>query len=453
MMLLAFALRAGLPLLAFLSTGDRMVFHSLDTDGYTGLASSLVQTGRFTLGGLPEIIRTPGYPMLLVLGTLLGSVETVAVALQVALSCATVYLVYLIGLRLFGSGRTATIGALLYAIEPLSLLFTSKLLTETLFTALTTLFLYFLLRYLDGRSLPALAAAALTLAGTAFVRPIIYYFPILAALLLLWAAGRRGRRQIPAGIASAGLFLLLSVGPLALWQARNAAETGYSGFAAISDINWYFYQGASVAAAKQHVPYYTVQAAWGYSDPAVYDRAHPEQHGWSDAQIYDYMGSEGRRIVLQNLPTYAPIHVIGMLKTLLNPGGVEYLKLFDAYPAAGGDFGVAVNAGLGESLGYLWRENRLLLILDLGFGALLVVYLLAALTALIARANWNLRVASLFALGLYLLVMSGGPQSLSRFRHPIMPLICVLAGYGIAVWLRRLRNAAPRRTPEHTVLQ
>jgi hypothetical protein len=34
----------------------------------------------------------------------------------------------------------------------------------------------------------------------------------------------------------------------------------------------------------------------------------------------------------------------------------------------------------------------------------------------------------------YYVVISGGPAGDSRFRVPIMPIICVLSGYGFTLW-------------------
>ncbi len=41
----------------------------------------------------------------------------------------------------------------------------------------------------------------------------------------------------------------------------------------------------------------------------------------------------------------------------------------------------------------------------------------------------------------YFLVISGGPAAAGRFRHPIMPLICLLAGN--AVTLRTVESFRP----------
>jgi hypothetical protein len=38
---------------------------------------------------------------------------------------------------------------------------------------------------------------------------------------------------------------------------------------------------------------------------------------------------------------------------------------------------------------------------------------------------------ALVALMAYFVAVSGGPHGYSRFRHPAMPFLCVLAGFGL----------------------
>ncbi|HEX8230252.1 MAG TPA: glycosyltransferase family 39 protein [Chloroflexia bacterium] len=445
-LLLAFGLRALLAIMALLvSGGDITAFHTLDTGSYIQAAQAWAATGRFAINGLPEIIRTPGYPLLLLPGAWLGHLELVAVGLQVLISCFTVYLVYRVGLLLFKSERIVTVCALLYAVEPLSILFTTRILTETLFTFLVALFLYLFLSYLERRALAYLVASALVLAATAYVRPISLYLPLLLApVLLTWVVSRG--RQLFLAVGLTALFLSVSLGAVRLWEWRNETQAAYHGFSAISDINWYFYQGASVTASHRGVPYYVVQDELGYSDLEVYFRQHPEQRAWRPGSVYEYMGSEGRKAVLADLPAYSRIHFTGVLKTLTNPGGVEYLLLLKLYEGSG--FGIAVNAGMGETLRYLLIENPLLLLVNLLFGGLLAVYLLGSLLALSAREARSAMLLVVVLVAAYLVFMSGGPQSLSRFRHPVMPELCVLAGYTLAVlvprWVGRRRGRRAR---------
>jgi Dolichyl-phosphate-mannose-protein mannosyltransferase len=84
---------------------------------------------------VPEILRTPGYPLLLIPGLLLDRLELVTISLQIMLTCLTMYMVYRIAQLLFECENAAIVAAALFAIEPVSILCTSKVVTDTLFCA------------------------------------------------------------------------------------------------------------------------------------------------------------------------------------------------------------------------------------------------------------------------------------------------------------------------------
>jgi Gpi18-like mannosyltransferase len=62
--------------------------------------------------------------LLVIPGLLLDRLELVTILLQVVLSCFTVYMVYRTAKLLFKHQRVAIIAAVLYAIEPLSIMYT-----------------------------------------------------------------------------------------------------------------------------------------------------------------------------------------------------------------------------------------------------------------------------------------------------------------------------------------
>src|SRR5262249_16928323 len=150
--------------------------------------------------------------------------------LQILLSCFTVYMVYQTAHLLFSSERIALTAAALYAIEPLSVLYTGLIVTETLFTALVMLWLYLLLRYLIRPTLSDLLFSGILLAGSVYVRPIGYFLPvIIASGLLAWILliTQQNKRRLIAHVVA---FVIVSLGLTALWQVRNGEETGYFGF-------------------------------------------------------------------------------------------------------------------------------------------------------------------------------------------------------------------------------
>jgi len=71
-LVLALSLRAALPILVYLHTRETDGFYAPDTESYLKPAQELINHNRFYSDGTPEIIRTPGYPLLLTLGLALN---------------------------------------------------------------------------------------------------------------------------------------------------------------------------------------------------------------------------------------------------------------------------------------------------------------------------------------------------------------------------------------------
>jgi 4-amino-4-deoxy-L-arabinose transferase-like glycosyltransferase len=439
---LALGLRLLLLLAVLAVTADWAAFSAPDSRDYLALAEGLARRGSFAKGDTPEIIRTPGYPTALVPGVHLGYPVATALLLQAVLGCATLVLVHRIAWLLFRRRTVAALAALLYAVEPLSILYTNKLLTETLFTFLAMAFVLGLLRHLRSGGWWPLVWGAAALAAAIYVRPIAYPLAGLAFVGLVARAGvRRRERAVGVGQALAfGLVVLLCVLP---WHLRNRRVAGYRGFSGISAVNLYFYHAAAVTAAVEGRPYYQVQREWGYHDDAAYLRRHPDQAGLSRAQRLDSLATAGKEILLEHPRVAAANHAQGMLRMLLDPGAVDYLKLFNLYPTSGGLLGVVVDRGLAETARMLLRERPLVFWSTLALGLLLGGYLLLALVGLFRLgAAGRAPGVAVVLVALYFLVISGGPQAECRFRHPIMPLICVFAAAGAAGRTRpRAENA------------
>jgi hypothetical protein len=428
---LAFLLRALLPGLAYLHSGDSNVFFTPDTQTYVVPAQELMSHHRFFANGAPEITRTPGYPLFLIPGLFLGHLVPITIFLQILLSCFTVYLVYRTALLVFGSQMMALAAAALYAVEPLSVLFTGVILSETLFTALSMLWVYFLLRYLSRPTLGDLLLSGAFLAGSVYVRPIGYWLPLIIASGLsarIVMNNSRDKRRLLAHLFG---FLMVCLGLMVPWQIRNRRETGYSGFSAVAPYYMYFYDAASVLAAREGLPYYQVQQRLGYDDEHRYFSLHPEQQSWPIDQRLNYMNDEARHILLSSPLTYARIHLEGVVRVMLDPGAVDYLKFFNLYPKRGGLLGKVVDVGVPRLVGVLFVEHplvfwssALLLLLELPYLAF------ACLVFFFPPLIRQPRVIAIIAAAAYLVVMAGGPAAQERFRHPVMAIICVLAGYG-----------------------
>ncbi|HUY88628.1 MAG TPA: glycosyltransferase family 39 protein [Pirellulales bacterium] len=423
-----------------------------DSPSYIRAAEALVETGRFGKSGEPELVRAPGYSLLLTVGVWLGRVDAATIALQIGLGCLTAWLLYRIGLVVFERADCALAAALLYACEPLSALYASKLLSETLFTTTIAAAMLFALRFIRGQATLDLCLSAALVAGAAFVRPIAYFLPFaLAALYVFWLwKGSESKQRL---LLQTLAFVCLAFGPLVVWQARNYAVAGYPRFSAISDINLYFYQAAGALSAEREAPVREVQRELGYGDERAYLRLHPEQRSWSQAERLEFLHDEAVSIIREHPGAMLRAHLAGIRDMLTDPGTNAYLHFFRIDESQkrpqprGGD------ASIWSRLRRAFREKPRTATVHTSLSAILFGYYALAIWGAICCRFWrNARLAFVLAVGCYLLALSGGPAAYHRFRLPLVPVVCLLAGCGLAaLWSSRKRApcvAAPNNPSE-----
>ena len=226
------------------------------------------------------------------------------------------------------------------------------------------------------------------------------------------------------------MFWVACMAPLVAWQVRNYVQTGYSGYAAVADFNLYFFHGASVLAHERGQPIATVQAEMGLSAPDPFQRYHPELPPGDQAAMFHYMHAEGMRLIRNDPWTFAKIYLRGVANLVFNPGASEVLASLHVpidrpeRPVNLGLLGIARH--MHATAPRLFYSNLFLL------PPLAAAYLTAVLglASQLRRLSW--RLVALATMALYFLAVSGGAQCVSRLRHPVMPLVFVLSGIGIA---------------------
>jgi hypothetical protein len=419
----AVAVRLLLWVVALARTGTGVIAGG-DSASYLEPGLNLLLRGRFSTGGLPEIGRTPGYALFVAATS--GWGPAIAALVQVALSVVCVYLGWRLAKTVFGDCRIATCAGWLMAFEPVSIVYSVRLLSETLFVAVLLLSLERLVFFLQSRSLRALAWGGVWLAVAAFVRPVAYYLAFAGALWVLVACWRDHalRWKAPA------LLLAVTLPWLAAWQGRNYAETGFAGFSSIQVRNLYFYNAASVSARTEGREFVQVQRSFGYPDEASYSAAHPEQKGWSEAQRLIFMKGEARRILTAHWTWALRDQVTGSAVVLLTPCAADLLEL------VGLDGGRAparvVSTGILAGAARIANGNRVrvisMVLLELW---LVTLYCAAARGVLRGGAKPSVLVL-LIVTCMYFAVVSGGVAAVGRYRISIMPVVCVLAAAGVS---------------------
>src|SRR5215510_5803520 len=307
-------------------------FFEADSNYYVQLAQNMLH-GSFTSAGLPEIFRTPGYPLLLIPAVAFHHPVMIALAENFLLCTASAWLIWRIASDLFPDPAAGFWASLLYCFEPIGLLFSEKLMTETLFTTLLLVFFWMLLRGLRGPAYRNLALAALVLGCATYVRPVTTYLSLaFVPLLLLFPRGLSGIKRV----CRALLFVVIFVLSLAPWIIRNAVAADYAGFSSTGDTDLYFYCAAGVQAQLEHKNLVQEQTEMGYNSEQQYFRLHPEQRNWSPGQSARFFRSEGKKLLSRHLLTYAGLHGRGCFIVMFDPGITDVLKVVRLYPESGG---------------------------------------------------------------------------------------------------------------------
>src|SRR3569623_1967801 len=462
---LAFGLRYLIPLLGWMFVAPALLVREPDSASYLRAAEELDSAATFGRPGAPDLVRTPGYPLFLIPGLHFNHVDLATIVLQIGLGCITTLLVYRLGVLICNRHDCAIAGALLYACEPVSALYCSKLLTETLFTALLMRSLERLGSWVRWPRWSSLLAAAATLAAAMYARPIAYILPCVLSCILVATLWKHwpSRRQL---LFRAAAFLLLSMAPAWAWQARNYIAARYPYFSTISYFNLFYYEAAAVLAERRGMPLEEMQQELGYFDDAVYLKRHPEQNSWSQARRYEFLGQEARRIIGEHPALMLQIHGRGMIAVLADPGVSAYLGFFrldkehtelaptlqpTAAERAANEAEQPVPTSFFARLRRVIAKKPLVIAVYAVLSLAWLIYAVLALRGLLLKQVWKSPTSLLcLSTAATLIVLSGGPAGYHRLRLPALPVICLLGGFGAAslnraiVWIHARRSSAAR---------
>ena len=395
---LAAALRLGVFLVA-VSHPQR--FYSLDDRDYIGLATHL-HAGYLTGSGFwfdAGLRRPPVYP-LVIRGVydVFGRHYAPVIVLQLAIGIATVGLVYWLA-RLFLTTRAALVAALLLAIDPASIVFTNQLLTETLFAFLLTLATTLIVLARRRGEPWLIAAAGLVLGLAVLTRPVAQYLPlVLVPLLLLLPAGGRRRTSL---VLSAALVFGFAI-PVGGWLIRNHARTSVATISTIDGYDMLHYRAVGALVESGMTP----SDARGLTDKELAPLVHG---GDNAAEVSRIQLRLGLRIVRAHPVDAAKSWARGIGKLLVGPARSETSILLTGRQSS--------HASWFRALVFVDALVTIAIVLAATCGVVLLLF-----RRLDAPDLWILA-----AISLYLIVISGGPETYSRFRVPVAPLLAVLA--------------------------
>jgi len=457
----------------FLAAPESLIFPP-DSEGYLDTARGVLEHGRFG-AEVPDVNRTPGYPLFCSLGLAMGGWRFI-VAMQIGLDVLTTAGVFFLGRSLAGS-RAGLLAAGVYAVAPLPIVLTGQVLTETLFQAVLVPSLWLAVTLLRGAGergagvSPALtvpcdqrnedvkircsptracrprhalggsAVLGVLSAGLMFIRPSAVVF--VAAVLVAWlwraaAMGRADRREGLCWLGRAAVFGAVVAAAVLPWCVRNERAAGYFGLSGQGPITYARdWAGLVLARAESVSLDQAREEIWRNvlrrSAPAALDETVPpfDPATMVRYQLYSHMRTEARTVLTQHAGLFAREHVSQSFLAL--PPPTEPLHLIGANLGEKGTRTVLSQQGLWAAVQYYF-ENRLdamALYATLAL-ATLALYVLALRglwrQARHAKGSAVTVLLTCFAVAHF---FAGGIATVPRYFLPLLPLTAVLAAMGV----------------------
>lgn len=452
MFLLAFGLRAVFLILMRLKAGGNFSNFVLagDAFSYYNLALNLKYFFSLHVPSVPFVsdafVRTPGYPFFLAAIFLLFKKSIVAVMLiQALLSGLTAILIYRIS-NLANFHRFVGLGAaLIFCLEPMSIITSNSILTEALFLFLLLLFFYLLAAALRAKdfSKKKFLLLGVILGFDVLVRPVLYPYLIVIAFFLLFYFWREkigvGRLVKTAAVLAVGIYLMVFP-----WILRNKIVSNSWSVSSIEGVHLFY---------SYAVPFYAYENHLANKDVAL-EQLSPklnivgDRYDLRNNQTYNKLAKE---IIKQNPLGYVFFHLSHTVSFFMSNGyrniGRELGFSFST-PPQNFSFMRLFLAGEVKSLMNFFRENISYLAVFI-IGALIWLLINVFMTVGIIRGIFweedktrkffNL----FFAVSILYFALTAGPEAYYKMRFPVNPFIFVLAFYGLfSCWLRMRSNKA-----------
>jgi 4-amino-4-deoxy-L-arabinose transferase-like glycosyltransferase len=373
-----------------------------DSVDYLSLAARLAHDGRYASPGAifpADLNRPPGYPVLLALTNVLAHISLQRVALiQILLGAAFAGGLTCVVGRWLGS-RYGLVAGLAMALDWSTVLYTPLILADALFAMVFATGIALVVSCLVRRSMrdAVLGGAALGLATLLKPAGIV---ALIAVALAICVKPRANWRAVPT-IIVCGLVVLP-------WAVRNDDRYGIFTLSTIDTVNLYFYTAEGVA----HEPLFFRQPpALSAADLAL--PRFREARG-NASQLNSRLRSQAWEEIRSHLPKAVLQELWGVLHVVLGTGK--------------------------DTLANSTRDQRIPAVIGtvLPLGQLLLMWLLAVVgtvTAWRRRTIQRTVLVLLVAATLAIILPAGGPVGNSRFRLPVMPIVCVLAALGWgALW-------------------
>lgn len=391
-----------------------------DAKGYHSLAQSILQSGVFN-----STFRTPGYPFFITtIYYLFGTNPWIVIISQILIDSGTILLVYFFAKFIFDE-RSAIVASVLYAVDPIAILCSNKLLCESLFTFFFISSVYFLIVFLVNEMLISVSLCGIFLGIATLIKPIALYFPLVSFVIILAYKKLSWFSRFKAGL----IFLLFFIIAISGWMYRNQDKYNVLSISSIQGYNLLFYNVAKTEATRTKTNFEDIQRK--LREKAISRGTNKNIDAFEREKIYKEMAFQ---YIKNNFLRYAIAHIKGSLNMLKGIGLGHYYKMLGIEMS-----GARFSDFKSESL-LKWFVNVIfnvplheimLKISDyfhLFFYFNLMLFVFGSISLIRKNCGYFLFIISIVML--YFILITG-PVGYSRYRMPIIPLYVIIIGIGL----------------------
>jgi 4-amino-4-deoxy-L-arabinose transferase-like glycosyltransferase len=409
---------------------------------YDRLASTLIESHRFAYSatGHPDALRTPLYPLFVAgLYSLFGRAPWVVLLAQILLDVLSCLLLALALARLFDP-RVAVIASLFYALDPFLILYSSALISDTLFvfflvTALYVLSLAITANF-DNARLRGYGAASVLLGLATLVRPVSQYIPVVLVLFFLVRYGRRPRVVLKYSAVCVFLFMFV----LSPWLVRNQLLFGRFSLSTSGSYNLLVLNVVPMERERRNQDSETVkQVLLSEADSAMISDG-KNAESLNEFEKAGYRERLAIEYIRNDTFSFGKFYCLGILHTFWNLGTSEFARSLGLAMAP---FDIKAHTNIVDLAKAFVRTkgSHGFLIAGLVFPYLLLSYvgMVAGFVVSWKRYGWE-RLLPCLLLAIYFVLVTGA-AGFARFKLPSIPFYLPFVGIGIDHLTRRNRSA------------
>ena len=409
-----------------------------DSYGYWNIAKNLLQYGAFSQSpdGInlePDFYRTPIYPLYLLVIQFFTQASEFAVALQILMAGLTSVFIYRIGKDFLNSPMVGLLASIIFLFDIPSIIFSTLILTETLFTMLLVISCYWMLQFLlEGFEVRSLLKYAVVTGILILCRPAGLFLPIMFTVLIL--VRTKSLKQVMIPVGTVVLTVLLVMMP---WLSRNKIAFDSYFLSTIGKYVLYNYHASGIHAVNRNIPFHEAQMEMRMKlyENNCKDIDPVKCSGYAFAQAVDTIKNYPGTFVLQQLKNSAFI----LLKPVRGyvDGQLGYSRGYNSVTTGSGGKLYKISDQFADKTSL---PTKVLVGLQLFIQVIIIICSLLGFLLLYRKRNF-LILLFLILIILYFMNMTVPPESDARLRVPVVPFFALAGAIGIVSVLRNYRKS------------